>query len=205
MEDDPAWPTTLDALQELARELDAHGAPIDYTRRRRLDYRRLLPPPTWTDLCRHARALPGQAERLRTARRWLFERLSGMPADLAPNPFAIACSEDRARLAAFPRFLTPDLSRELDDYARIFLEEKRITDEPATWHPPTARLNSSALPGPDPAHIDVTALHNLVRHEHLTPRAAARRLATTIDTVRYLLATQPAPPHPRRKIATRSR
>jgi hypothetical protein len=152
---DPGWPSTLGALRELARHLDTHDTPVDYTRRRHLDYHRLLPPPTWTEICRHTGTIPGGDSRLRTARRWLFERLSGTPADLAPHPLTVQDPETRAQVAAFPRLLTPALVHALDDYTRAFLDEQHITDEPATWHQPTAMLDSLDLPGPDPARIDI--------------------------------------------------
>jgi len=193
---DPRWPAVLTALQRLAAHLDHHGTPIDYQRRRRLDYSSLLPDPDWIQISRAAGAIPGRRARGTTARRWLFERLSSMPADLGPRTFAITTPEERARLAFFPARLTPDLVTGLDDYARDWLAGQGITSEPASWQPPAFLLHDLDLPGPDPSCQQPGQIHELITRQRLSVRAAARNLGTTIDVIRVILDEHPAPPLP---------
>ncbi|QHE73753.1 MULTISPECIES: hypothetical protein [Rhodococcus] len=47
----PHWDDTLTALTRLADHLIAEPPPIDYDRRRRLDYRALLPDDLWQMIC----------------------------------------------------------------------------------------------------------------------------------------------------------
>jgi hypothetical protein len=82
----------------------------------------------------------------------------------------------------------------MHDYSHAFLRQNHITSEPVAWHPPTTLLTGLHLPGPDPSQHDINQLHHLIRRERLRPRAAAARLGTTIDAVRYLLQDSPAPP-----------
>lgn len=195
LEHHPRWPAVITALTRLSGHLDAHPSPVDYARRRRLDYHRLLPGQQWAAISHAARIRRGEPSRALTARQWLYERLSGSPADHAPASFAIGQAWARARLAAFATMLTPALLAVLDDYGHAFLRQNGITSEPVTWHPPATLLTGLDLPGPDPSQHDIAELHHLIRRERLRPRAAAARLGTTIDTIRYLLHDSPAPPH----------
>ncbi len=72
------WPDAA-ALIQLAGYLDAHDTPIDYQRRRQLDYRRLLPTSQWRRPCRQAQA-PRQLDGYgHAAKCVLFEQLSDTP------------------------------------------------------------------------------------------------------------------------------
>jgi hypothetical protein len=193
LEHDPRWPAAVTALTRLSEYLDTHRSPINYARRRHLDYNCLLPGEEWREICHHSNTAPGGRGRAVTARRWLFERLSGTPADLAPAPFTIDGPRSRACLAAFATLLTPALLTALDDHGQAFLHKHDIASEPSAWQPPATLLTGLDLPGPDPGQHDISELHQLIRHARLTPRAAAAQLGTTIDTVRYLLETSPAP------------
>lgn len=188
MEADPHWPGILTALTRVADHLATHGAPIDYQRRRALDYTTLLPVGTWSRLCRRVGALPG-TRKSAIARCVLFEQLSGLPA--ARAPFAVDTGDFRAHVATFPKRLTPALATGLHDAARAFLREQGIDEELVSWHPPLTLLADLRLPGPDPADVDIATLHRLVRAPRVSLEAAAAQLNTTLDTVRYVLATHP--------------
>ncbi|MEU5547788.1 hypothetical protein AB0G85_36555 [Streptomyces sioyaensis] len=189
----PEWPTTDAALTALADHLNRHGSPIDYQRRRRLDYRTLLPEDEWKALSRRAHHFPGDSRKPLTARRWLFERLSGLPAEQAPADYALTEPRQRAELSAFATFLTPRLLAELDAHAGKFLNRHRVTGEPVTWHPPTTLLVGRRLPGTDLGQCQAVEIHRLIRSERLTPRAVAKKLDLTTDAVRCLLGLHPAP------------
>jgi hypothetical protein len=109
------WPAITTALARLARHLHAQPAPINYTRRRHLDYRELLPDSCWDQLRQPLGIAPHTSQRRRWARQWLFERLTAIPADHAPPDFAITTPQQRAHLAIHNAAkLTPGLMHALD-------------------------------------------------------------------------------------------
>jgi hypothetical protein len=195
-ERDPRWPASVTALARLAGWLDHNGAPVDYQRRRGLDYANLLPDSDWTRICHRTRTVAGERDRADTARRWLFERISGTPAELAPGSYAATAAFQRNRLGKFAVFATPDLTAALDDYAAAWLARQRIDDEEVTWRPPAFLLSGLDLPGPDPLTLAPGEIHELLRIRRMSPRAAARHAGTTIDVIRAVLDEHPAPPPP---------
>ena len=195
-ERDPRWPASVAALTRLAGWLDEHGTQIDYQRRRHLDYRSLLPDADWIQACRSTGTVPGEQSRSLTARRWLFERISGTPADLAPGAYAVTTAGQRSRLDKFAVFVTPGLVASLDSYAGTWLAGNRIDSEEVTWRPPASLLSGLDLPGPDPFALQPGEIHELIRPRRMSPRAAARHAGTTIDAIRAVLDEHPAPPQP---------
>jgi TniQ len=193
---DPRWPASVTAFTRLARWLDQHGTQIDYQRRRHLDYGSLLPGTGWIQVCRSTGTIPGQQSRALTARRWLFERISGTPADLAPAAYAVTTPDQRARLGKFTIFATPGLIAGLDSYAGTWLAENRIDGEEVTWRPPAALLSGLDLPGPDPFAWQPGQIHELTTLRRMSPRTAAHHAGTTIDVIRAVLDEHPAPPRP---------
>ncbi len=185
------WDHIREALTRLADYLAETDTPIDYQRRRQIDYRGLLPTAEWTRICRDTGTAGGNAARAKNIRFYLFERLSGMPATAAP----VTAGNDEAlkRAAEFPRHLTPELDRALLAYAQDFLRQQGITDEPVTWHPPTDLMHDLILPSGGWEALDIPFLHRLIRSDRLTLSATAVRLSTTIDDVRYALECRPAP------------
>jgi len=186
---DSRWRGIYTALVRLAEYLDTCEVPIDYARRRVLDYEPLLADEDWSQLCRKTGTVPG-VRKAAVVRAVLFERISGLPASGAA--FAIDDSDFRARVAAFPTDLTPELAAELNTVASRFLRDHGI-EEPVHWHPPLSLLTGLDLPGADPSHIDIALLHRLIRDENQGLRKSAERLGTTIDAVRLVLETEPAP------------
>ena len=79
--DDPRWEGIAAAVTRLATYLDDNDVPVDYQRRRRLDYSALLPSQQWLDLCRQTGVSPGQGRRDKIARCLLFARISGLPVE----------------------------------------------------------------------------------------------------------------------------
>jgi hypothetical protein len=189
---DPAWLHVASALTRLADHLDTHGSPIDYQRRRQLTYRHLLPAGQWQRLCHEAGAPPGLDLRARSVRCFLFERISGMPAELAPPAYAITNAPHRSAVLELPAYLTPQLLAELDNAATEFLAAAGVHDEPVTWQPPPELVADLDLPGDDPDRIDIHALHELLRQQQrISLSRAAECLGTSIDVVRYLLESKP--------------
>jgi transposase len=192
---DTAWPQIASALTRLADHLDTDGSPIDYQRRRQLTYRDLLPADHWQHLCHQAGAPPGLDLRARSARCFLFERISGMPAELAPPAYAITTPAHRNALLELPAYLTPQLLAQLDNAAIEFLTSAGVHDEPVTWQPSPELATGLDLPGHDPDRVDIQALHDLLRQqERISLSRTAERLNTSIDVVRYLLESRPGAP-----------
>ncbi|MEW9533647.1 hypothetical protein [Microbispora sp. NPDC049125] len=184
----------LDTLIQLADYLDEYGSPIDYERRRRLDYSQLIPQEVWLKICMDSQTLPGMSLRHQNACRFLFQLLTGTDPVTAPPGFAINGTRDRAVYATFVRDLTPDLLEQLQLHGQRFLSGSGIADEPLTWEPPpgaAATLSSHA----DPA-LDIDRLHVLIRVQDLGVTAAAAEMGTTADHVRLVLEQSPAPAGP---------
>jgi hypothetical protein len=166
LSDQPQWPDMMTALVRLADYLDSHEVPIDYQRRRRLDYTGLLPHELWSQICRRTGALPGGGRRERVVRARLFHHISGLPAESAPGyregdaaPFRVETARSALRDAH-------GLATELEDAAADFLAGHGIREEMVAWQPPAILLDGLDLPGPDIARVDV-------RH----PRVSGRRPA----------------------------
>ncbi|MBE5441039.1 TniQ family protein [Mycobacteroides abscessus] len=190
LEKQDQWPSIRAAIIRMADYLADNGIPINYQRRRRTDYAMLLPDKAWSQICRDT-ATPGpRPARARIARCFLFERLSGQPA--SASPWALDDSAFRTKTADFPRHLTPALAQALNEHAHQFLADQGIGDEPVAWHPPNGALDGLDLPGPDPASVEIARLHDVMVADGLKLGTAARRLNTSLDTVRYLLEIDPA-------------
>lgn len=187
---DPNWTSLLTTLITMADYLNHNRPPIDYQRRRQLDYTELLPDREWSRIARATTTPGGHTARARTARRFLFEVISGLPA--TQSPFPPSNSWATTKVADFPRYLTTELAEELSRYARTFLHSNGIENEPVQWTPPSSFLQDVDLPGPDP---DTVSIPQLQRRIH--PRGGlgdvAAEMKTTLDVVRYLLQTHPIP------------
>ncbi|WP_351226088.1 LysR family transcriptional regulator [Streptomyces sp. NPDC002133] len=187
------WPDIQAALIHIADYLDTCPAPIDYERRRRLDYTLLLPDGQWFDIARQCDIVRSTGTLARLFRSYVFLRISGLPARMAPSTCTPENNSARSQHAIRYLRLTPELLGHLDHAAEGFLQRNRITDEPVTWYPPDDLLHDLSLPGHRPSEIDIMELHRLIRHEEMTATQAAARLHTTIDVVRCLLDRHPAP------------
>ncbi|QID34293.1 LysR family transcriptional regulator [Streptomyces albus] len=179
------------ALIQLAAYLDSHDVPIDYGRRRRLDYTTLLPESEWIALCRRTLTEPGAGTRHQVARCYLFEKISGLPHTRIPAPPRDSPNIRNSRVR-FPYVLTPEASAELDQIGRTFLDRNRLDNEPLTWQPPAELLDGLALPRADPGDIDLADLHRRVRAGQ-TSTSIADELGTDLRTLRYVLDQHPAP------------
>ncbi|MBB5913931.1 uncharacterized protein YerC [Nocardia transvalensis] len=185
------WPATYSALIGMADYLIENDIPIDYARRRRLDYRRLLSDAQWREICSETGTRGSSASRARIARCFLFEQVSGLPASAGPSYLDEAAF--RTQVADFGGYLTPELLAVLEACAAEFLAKQRVTDEPVRWEPPATVLQRLPLPGVDADSIDLDYLHHeFHQHGHLLGATAAS-LGVKLDVVRYLLAVHPAP------------
>lgn len=186
----PCWPSIRDALTLLSDYVNDQGAPIDYQRRRRLDYSELLPQDEWNSTCRQ---LGRQTHPASHTRAYLQHRIAG-----TSQPFNDPAVDEV--LGEFPRRLTPDLSRALHDYAVSFLAAQGVRDEPVVWEPPLSLVSGLALPGAEVADVDIDELHRMIRVDRRTIAATSQQLGVSADLIRVALEHDPAPertPSPR--------
>nr|VTP02046.1 DNA-binding transcriptional activator GcvA [Mycobacterium riyadhense] len=194
MQANAMWEAVRAALTHCADHLADGDTRIDYHRRRKLDYRSLLPDDKWVTICREAGVAAPTRRTSLSARGFLFEQISGLPARAAP--FAVDSWEFRSKVADFPRHLTPELNTAMRSHAEEFLAVHHIDDEPVVWHPPTDVLDALHIGGLNPAGVDVRELHRLIRPERHSVAEAAKRLHTASDVIRYVLELHPAPVPP---------
>lgn len=188
---EPHWVDIRAALIRLSDYLCDTDIPIDFHRRRHLDYRSLLPQETWTAICTDLDIRTGGSERLRLIRCHLYTTISGNPVDRAP--WQRDTNEFRSAFFRFPLLLTPTLHTAFEDNAATFLRDNGI-DEPLTWHPPLTLIADLSLPGADPDRLPLATIHRMVGHgQSLT--GIAEHLHTNADAVRYALTVHPAPTH----------
>ncbi|MGW0826212.1 LysR family transcriptional regulator [Streptomyces sp. NPDC002845] len=192
LRDDYRWPGIHRTLDRLADYLDRHDTPIDYERRRNLDYRHLLPHEQWLDIRRRLKTTTGAERQWRIARCVLFQRISCLPME-ADAPIAPGDTHFRVETGRFPIRQTPEVAGELKDVARRFLAGHGIHDEPISWQPPLELLEGLDLPGHDPQEVDVRRLHQLARSGTTSLERVAITLGSTYDVVRYVLEENPAP------------
>ncbi|AMU33210.1 ATP-binding protein [Mycobacteroides abscessus] len=189
LETHPSWTSVREAFIELAGYLHTHESPIDYTRRRALDYSRLLPDDEWIQICRGADIRSGDGKKAAVARCYLYATISANPTRRAPG--FIDTNDFVSALANFPAQMTLRLAEALDHCAENFLRHHDI-DEPVTWCPPIDLIAGLDLPGVDPETVDIGQLHRLMHHS-LTLGAIAKELDTSLESVRYTLSRHPVP------------
>jgi hypothetical protein len=204
LDDQPHWPATMTALIRLAGYLDTHDVPIDYRRRRRLNYTGLLPHEYWVGICRRTGTPPGKGRREQVVRSQLFQRISGLPIEAAPGYLSGGEAPFRAEVARTAALHTPELAAEFDQLAIEFLASHGVRDEPVTWRPPLSLLDGLDLPGPDPARIDIPHLHRIIRQQKNPAQYAAESLGTSIEAIRLILDEYPAPAAPLTTSAARA-
>lgn len=186
------WRQSTTALVRMADFLAEHGAPIDYARRRRLDYQDLLPDDQWRRIYRHSDALAIGNRTAVAARMFLYELISGQPAARPSGRAAFS-------LFSFPRCLTPNLLAGLTDHGRQFLADHGIVDEPVTWEPPSSVFDGVCLPGVAAVDaIDRARLFELLRtgEKRRSMSEVAKMLGTTNDALYDHLCSRPLPPRP---------
>lgn len=192
LEEDRFWDGARTAIIGLADYLHTHDVPINYQRRRGLDYRALLTGERWNQICQGTGTATGGARKRDIVRCHLYTMLTGSPVDRAPwfsgtNEF-ISC------LTRFPAQLTSELADALDTEANAFLKQHNVF-EPTSWYPPLSLLDGLDLPGTDPESLNIAALHTLIRQGTQLGHIA-QQLNTTVETVRYALTSHPVPQGP---------
>ena len=159
------------AICQLACNLDEHGTPIDYARRRRrfsqaqLDVtgwrcqRYLLTHPGTRAHRRHLNRadLPAAPAREHLARLRLIELLTGTHPCYLPGPLRLPGRRSRD-YAEFVFTLPEPMAGFLHQRASSLLRHAGI-NEPVTWEPPFGWVTGITWPGPHPGDISPADLH----------------------------------------------
>ena len=186
----PLWFNMATSLVRLADYLEKNPSPIDYQRRRELDYRDLLPNRQWNEI--FDREDFGSLKRDRAGallRSWLFQKISMQPAGMAP--FGVDIPRSERRRAEVVARLNPRLAQELESVAAQFLARQGINGEPVAWAPPLSIVADLDLPGPDPSAVSIQELHQALSGPTVSLASAARNLQVPTALLRYLLECSP--------------
>lgn len=124
---------TILAIARLAAFLDETPTPIDFARRRTIDYSGILPRDEWREICRTANVLPGGVRRWQVARAHLYVLLSGnrlARAPFADEPGFPPLAAVRELRAGMPSVVAAALAAAGADFLRL-----QGVDEPVSWVP----------------------------------------------------------------------
>jgi TniQ/Bacterial regulatory helix-turn-helix protein, lysR family len=186
----------LRILTELAFAIDDHGIPVDYRRRRdRAAAATLIGDAAWAKMTRQAgMRLPPVA----SARRYLYELLTGCSLVTAPPPYRLSAGS-LARYNSFAIGMPASLATVLDGHARRLLDRWGADNEPLHWQPPDDWVTATAWPGPDPARTDPAPIHHALLNKDATPAQIAADLGISPGHLRQVLRRHPLP-RPRRPV-----
>jgi TniQ/Bacterial regulatory helix-turn-helix protein, lysR family len=187
--------SALRILTELAFAIDDRGIPIDYRRRRDLaSATALIDDAAWARMTREAgmRLAPTAS-----ARRYLYELLTGCGLVTAPPPYRLSAGS-LGRYSDFVLGMPASLATALAGHAGRLLDGWGIGDEPLHWQPPGDWV-TIAWPGADPARTDPAPIHHAMLNEDTPPSQIASDLGISLGHLRQVLRRHPLP-RPRRPV-----
>jgi hypothetical protein len=188
----PNGDATLQVLTQLSLALDQQGSPIDYARRRRLAVAtELIDASTWKQLSHRNNYFKGSRRRLRFARCYLYELLTGGNLTIAPQPYNLP-SPLRAEYHEFVLWLPAPLVHDLHNHARTLLDRSGLADEPLHWQPPKELVTAEVWPGADPDLTDPAPLHRQLQSGEPASRVA-RRHGLSMEHLRHVIRHHPLP------------
>ena len=188
--------SALRILTALAFAIDDRDIPIDYQRRRDLAAAAtLIDDTTWARMTREAgmRLAPTAS-----ARRYLYELLTGCALGTAPPPYRLSAGS----LGSYNDFvlgISASLATALAGHARRLLDGWGIGDEPLHWQPPGDWVTATAWPGADPACTDPAPIHHALLNDETPPVQIAADLGISLGHLRQVLRRHPLP-RPRRPV-----
>jgi hypothetical protein len=185
--------SALRILTELALAIDDCDIPIDYRRRRDLAAATTLIDDTaWARMTRQAgmRLAPAAS-----ARRYLYELLTGCGLGTAPPPYRLSAGS-HASYSDFALSIPASLATALAGHARRLLDGWGIGDEALHWQPPDDWVTATAWPGADPARTDPAPIHHALLNDGTPPVQVAANLGISLGHLRQVLRRHPLPrPH----------
>ena len=193
----------LQILTELAFAVDTHDLPIDYARRRRLvTGAELIDRHTWARFAKKADARIGGPRRVRFARCYLYELLTGNNLHLAPSPYRMESGFERIDYHDFVASLPHRLVDVLHHHAERLLADAGITGEPLQWQPPTNWVTVTDWPGAEPDLTDPEPIHQALRSWRAPQAQVAASLGISTEHLRYVVRQhpRPRPAYPTRRV-----
>jgi len=187
---------TLPTLLQLAQFLDGAETPIDYARRRSLDYTELLQPDEWERIAIAQNVHSGFPRRALLARAHVHRLLSGDRVQRLPHLDLATELVTDADIDGFTRNAPSRVLSALEDVGASYLDRLGI-DEPVSWHPSPSALGLEPFkphPAGDcewvarrpvrgasggPEDVAITTAHD----EGLSIRATAVKLGLSRQTV----------------------
>jgi len=180
----------LAGISELAHTVDDIDIVIDYQRRAGLPTDDFLPQRHWATLAESINIDPGARRRVRNARRYLWQRLTGSSVRRLPPAFRMdQRRDDSGEYTVFRTRMTKELQEALDNYAEAYLRRAQI-NEPVTWHPKTTV--DIEWPGAEIDDLDMELLHAMLLEGTTTHRRLEDALG--VSTRRIVRAIDAAPP-----------
>ena len=189
-------PGALRILTELAFAIDDHGIPIDYRRRRHLAAgTTLIGDAAWARMTREAgmRLAPAAS-----ARRYLYELLTGCALATAPPPYRLSPGSPGS-YNDFVLGMPASLATALAGHARRILDGWGTGPEPLHWQPPDDWVTVTTWPGADPARTDPAPIHRALLNDETPPAQIAADLGISLGHLRQVLRRHPLP-RPRRPV-----
>ncbi|HWU32212.1 MAG TPA: TniQ family protein [Marmoricola sp.] len=196
---------TLQMIVQLAQHLDDAETPIDYARRRELDYAGLLPVDEWEQIAITQNVHAGLPRRAALARAHVHRLLSGDQARHLQSLGGRSTPVSDAEIDGFASNAPTHVLAALNTVGEAYLRRASI-DEPLTWQPDPRRLGLRAFRStpasavreewsprrPARGHPDgVEAAAVIAAHENgLSIRAAAEELGLSRQSVSRTLAAQ---------------
>jgi Bacterial regulatory helix-turn-helix protein, lysR family/TniQ len=183
-------PGALRILTELAFAIDDRGIPVDYRRRRDLAASTtLIDDATWARMTREAgmRLVPAAS-----ARRYLYEMLTGCAMATAPPPYRLSPGS-MGSYSDFALGMPASLAAALAGHARRLLDGWGADGEPLQWQPPDEWVTAAAWPGADPARTDPAPIHRALLEEDTPPFQIAADLGISLGHLRQVLRRHPLP------------
>jgi hypothetical protein len=188
--------SALRILTELAFAIDERDMPIDYRRRRGLAASTtLVDDDAWARMTREAgmRLAP-----VASARRYLYELLTGCGLVTAPPPYRLS-SGSLGSYNDFVLGMPASLAAALAGHARHLLDGWGTGDEPLQWQPPDDWVTVTTWPGADPARTNPAPIHRALLEEDTPPAQVAADLGISVGHLRQVLRRHPLP-RPRRPV-----
>lgn len=183
------WPVVAEAATRLGEHLLRQPSPIDYERRRKLDYSALLSVEDWRAVCALAGEAPGGPTTAEAARISLFAKVSGLPPEAALSHPGQRSYTLLNRVRNMPLSLTQPLRHALDGVGETFLAANEV-DEPLVWEPPLSILKGLDLPNRNLDHVSIGRVRDLLDAGR-SMRSISDELGTDPDIVRHALDQHP--------------
>jgi hypothetical protein len=133
-----------------------------------------------------------------SARRFLYELLTGCGLGTAPPPYQLSAGS-HGSYSDFALGIPASLAAALADHARCLLDGWGTGDEPLHWQPPDDWVTAPAWPGADPARTDPGPIHHALLNEDTPPVQVAANLGISLGHLRQVLRRHPLP-RPRRPV-----